>query len=167
MYEGGIREPLIVRWPAVVKAGTVIGTPVSSPDFFPTFLDAAGVKAQSGQILDGVSLIPVLKGGTMAERPLFWQYPHYGNQGGAPGAAVRRGDWKLIEWLEYGRTELFNLAQDPGEKHDLAAKEPQRVASFRDELHAWQKQVGAKFPTANPDYDPARPNARSARRAQQ
>ncbi len=164
MYEGGIREPLLVRWPAVVKPGSVVGTPVSSPDFFPTLLEVAGAKAPPGQTLDGASLLPLLRGGTLPERALFWHYPHYGNQGGAPGAAVRRGDWKLIEWLEDGRSELFNLAQDLGEKNDLAAKEPQRVAQLRAELHAWQKQVGAKFPTANPNYDPARPSGRAANR---
>ncbi len=167
MYEGGIREPFLVRWPAVVKAGSVVGTPVSSPDIFPTLLEAAGGKPQPGQTLDGVSLVPLFKGGTLPERALFWHYPHYGNQGGAPAAAIRRGDWKLIEWQEDGRAELFNLSQDLGEKNDLAAKEPQRVAKLRDELHAWQKQVGAKFPIPNPDYDPAKPSGRSAPRPKQ
>lgn len=164
MYEGGIREPLIVRWPAVVKAGSVVSTPVSSPDFFPTLLEAAGAKPQPGQTLDGASLMPVLRGGGLPERALFWHYPHYGNQGGAPGAAVRRGDWKLIEWAEDSRTELFNLAQDLGEQHDLSAKETQRVQQLRAELAAWQKQVGAKFATPNPSYDPAKPNGRAAKR---
>lgn len=166
MYEGGIREPLIVRWPSVVKPGSVVSTPVSSPDFFPTLLDVAGAKPQPGQVLDGVSLVPVLKGGTLPERALFWHYPHYGNQGGAPSAAIRRGDWKLIEWLEDGRVELFNLAQDLAETNDLAAQEPQRVAELPAELHAWQKEVGAKFPIPNPNYDPAEPNGRSAARPQ-
>lgn len=164
MYEGGIREPLIVRWPAVVKAGSVIGTPVSSPDFFPTLLEAAGAKPQPGQVLDGTSLVPLLKGGTLPERALFWHYPHYGNQGGAPASAVRRGDWKLIEWAEDNRAELFNLAQDLGEKNNLADKEPQRVAALRTELAAWQKQVGAKFPSPNPNFDANKPNGRSAKR---
>jgi arylsulfatase A-like enzyme len=164
MYEGGIREPLLVHWPAVVKAGSVVSTPVSSPDFFPTLLEAVGAKPQPGQVLDGVSLVPLLKGGTLPERALFWHYPHYGNQGGAPSAAVRRGDWKLIEWLEDGRAELFNLAQDLGEKTDLATKQPQRVAQLRAELHAWQKNVGAKFPIANPNYNPAAPSGRVANR---
>lgn len=164
IYEGGIREPLIVRWPGVVKPGTVVSTPVSSPDFFPTLLEAAGAKPQPGQILDGTSVLPVLKGGTLPERPLFWHYPHYGNQGGAPAAAVRSGDWKLIEWLEDGRTELFNLAQDIGEQTDLAEKEPQRAARLREELHAWQKQVGAKYPALNPNYNATKPSGRAANR---
>jgi arylsulfatase A-like enzyme len=164
IYEGGIREPLLVRWPGVVKAGTVIHTPVSSPDFFPTLLEAAAAKPKPGQVLDGVSLVPVLKGGSTPERALFWHYPHYGNQGGAPCAAVRRGDWKLIEWAEGNRVELFNLARDIGEKNDLADKEPQRVTSLRAELAAWQKNVGAKFPIPNPSFNPAKPNGRAAKR---
>jgi arylsulfatase A-like enzyme len=164
LYEGGIREPLLIRWPAMVKAGTEVSAPVCSPDFFATILDAIGAKPQPGQKLDGQSLLPALKGGTMAERPLFWHYPHYGNQGGAPGAAIRRGDWKLIEWAEDGKAELFNLANDISEKNDLAASEPQRAAALRDELHAWQKDVGAKFAAANPSFDPAKPSGRAASR---
>ncbi len=153
MYEGGIREPLLVRWPAVVKPGRVIDTPVSSPDFFPTLLDVTASKPQPGQILDGVSLLPLLRGESLVERPLFWHYPHYGNQGGAPGAAIRRGNWKLIEWFEDSHVELFNLAADLSEETDLVERQPQRVAKLMDELHAWQKEVGAKFPILNPNYD--------------
>jgi arylsulfatase A-like enzyme len=163
-YEGGIREPLIVRWPAKVKSGLVINTPVSSPDFFPTLLDAVGAKPAPGQVLDGVSLLPVLAGVAAPERPLFWHYPHYGNQGGAPSAAVRLGDWKLIEWLEDSRVELFNLKQDLGEQTDLAAKEPRRVEQLRATLHAWQQEVGAKFPARNPGYDVKKADGRAAQR---
>ena len=164
VYEGGIREPLIVRWPGVAKPGSVVSVPVSSPDFFPTLLEAAGAKPQPGQVLDGASLVPLLKGGAIAQRAIFWHYPHYGNQGGAPCAAVRRGDWKLIEWAEDNRVELFHLAEDIGEQNNLAEKEPQRVAELRAELAAWQKQVGARFPTPNPNYDPAKPSGRAAKR---
>jgi arylsulfatase A-like enzyme len=165
LYDGGIREPLLVRWPREVKAGTVIGTPVASPDFYPTLLAAADSSPRPGQRLDGVNFIPVLSGeGSLPERPLFWHYPHYGNQGGAPGAAIRRGDWKLIEWFEDDRVELYNLAQDIGEKNDLAASEPDRVRQLRDALHAWQKDVGARFPTPNATYDASKPNGRAAKR---
>lgn len=164
MYEGGIREPLLVRWPAVVKAGAVISAPVSSPDVFPTLLEVANAKPEPGQVLDGVSLMPVFKGGDLPERPIFWHYPHYGNQGGAPSAAIRRGPWKLIHWMEDDRAELFDLSNDIGEKADLAEKEPQRVAELRAELAAWQKQVGARFPIPNPDYDTAKANGRAANR---
>ena len=165
MYEGGIRVPLIVRWPGVARPGSVVTTPVSSPDFFPTFLAAAGVAAPAGPA-DGRSLVPVLRGETLTERALFWHYPHYGNQGGAPAAAVRRGEWKLITWFEDGREELFNLAGDLGEQRDLAAREPARVAALRTELRAWQQDVGAKFPVPNPAYDPAAPSGRAAPRKQ-
>jgi arylsulfatase A-like enzyme len=164
MYEGGIREPLIVRWPAMMKSGRVINTPVSSPDFFPTLLDVAQTQPQPGQTLDGVSLLPALKGESLPERPLFWHYPHYGNQGGAPAAAIRRGPWKLIEWFEDDHVELFNLETDLSEKNDLAVKEPEQVARLRDELHAWQRDVGAKSPIPNPNYDASKPSGRAAKR---
>jgi arylsulfatase A-like enzyme len=164
IYEGGIREPLLVRWPAVVKPGQMIDAPVSSPDFFPTLLDAAATKPQPGQTLDGVSLLPLLKGESLPERSLYWHYPHYGNQGGAPCAAIRRGPWKLIEWYEDNRVELFNLDLDISEVVDLAAEESARVSKLRDELHAWQKDVGAKFPLPNPNYDATQPSGRAAKR---
>lgn len=165
MYEGGIREPLLARWPAVIKPGAVIDAPVSSPDFFPTLLEVAGAKPLPGQVLDGVSLMPLFRGGSLPDRPLFWHYPHYGNQGGAPSAAIRRDGWKLIEWLEDGRVELFHIAADLGEQTDLAAREPKRVAELQAELHDWQKRVGARFTTPNPNYDPAKPSGRAARRS--
>jgi arylsulfatase A-like enzyme len=164
MYEGGIREPLVVRWPAVVKPESVISTPVSSPDFMPTLLEAAGIKPQPNQTLDGTSLLPLFKGNSLPERALFWHYPHYGNQGGAPSAAIRRGDWKLIEWQEDSRVELFHLASDLSEMSDLAASQPQRVTQLRNELHAWQRHVGAKLPITNPNYDSNKPNGREAKR---
>lgn len=164
MYEGGIREPLIVRWPGVTQAGSVLAAPVSSPDFFPTFLAAAGAKPAPGQTLDGIDLKPILLGAAAPDRALFWHYPHYGNQGSAPAAAIRRGPWKLIHWLEDDRVELFDVAADLSEKTDLAAREPARVAALRAELTAWQKNVGAKFPTPNPAYDPTKPDGRATPR---
>ncbi len=162
MYEGGIREPLVMRWPATITAGAVIRTPVSSPDFFPTLLDVAGVKPAPNQTLDGTSLLPLFRGGTLPDRSLYWHYPHYGNQGGAPGAAIRRGNWKLIEWMEDQRVELFDLSSDPSETTDLSRKDPQRVAALRTELRNWQKSVGARYPTPNPAYDPAQPSGRAS-----
>lgn len=161
LYEGGIREPLIVRWPAVVKSGAVVGTPVSSPDYFATLADVAETKPTSK--IDGVSLRPLLGGQAgLPERPLFWHYPHYGNQGGAPGAAVRRGDWKLIQWAEREQPELFNLRQDLSETENLAAQEPGRVQALLAELQAWQKDVGALMPTKNAAYDATKPDGRGA-----
>jgi len=162
MYEGGIREPLIVRWPGVAQPGAVINTPVSSPDFFPTLLEAAGAKPAAGQRLDGISLAPILRGQSAPDRALFWHYPHYGNQGGAPSAAVRRGPWKLIQWFEGDRVELFHLGNDLAETTDLSSREPARVAALKAELAAWQRDVGAKFPIANTSYDPAKPSGRAS-----
>jgi arylsulfatase A-like enzyme len=153
-----------VRWPAVVNPGSVVNTPVCSPDFLPTFLDATESTPPPSQPLDGVSLLPLLRGGTLPERALFWHYPHYGNQGGAPSAAIRRGNWKLIEWFEDQRVELFNLATDLSETTDLAQKEIARADALRAELRAWQQQVGARFPSPNPNYDATQPSGRSAAR---
>ncbi len=164
MYEGGIREPLIIRWPGVAKAGSVVATPVSSPDFFPTLLEAVGAKPMKDQVLDGASLIPALKGDAAPARSLYWHYPHYGNQGGAPAAAVRSGDWKLIEWFEDQRCELFNLADDPSERQDMSLAEPARVARMKADLHRWWKEVDARFPTGNPKFDPAKPSGRLSER---
>ncbi|MBE7497946.1 MAG: sulfatase [Verrucomicrobiaceae bacterium] len=161
LYEGGIREPLIIRWPAVLKPGRVIGTPVCSPDYFATLMEAAGARTSSK--IDGMSLCPLLKAEEdLPERALAWHYPHYGNQGGAPGAAIRRGDWKLIHWFEDDRKELYNLRDDIGETRDLADREPERVNAMFTELQAWQRDVGALMPVKNPAFDPARPNGRAA-----
>ena len=160
MYEGGIREPLLMRWPAVLKAGTVIETPVSSPDYFATLMDAA--QGSTPSKLDGVSLLPLLRGESLPERALYWHYPHYGNQGGAPGAAVREGDWKLIEWYEDGKRELFNLREDLSEKKNLARAQPEKVAALAAKLDAWRKDVGARMPVSNPAFDRTKPNGRTA-----
>jgi len=162
MYEGGIREPLIARWPAKIKPGSVSDVPVCSVDFFPTFLEASGAKAPEGLKIDGASLIPVLTGGSLPERALFWHYPHYGNQGGAPAAAIRRGNHKLIHWFEEDRVELFDLSTDLSEKNDLALARPDLVDALGAELKAWQEDVGAKFPSPNPNFDPAKPSGRAA-----
>lgn len=146
LYEGGIREPYLVRWPGVVKAGSTCDVPVISTDFYPTMLDMAGLPLRPEQHKDGVSLVSLLKGGKQLERDaLYWHYPHYGNQGGFPGGAIRMGDWKLLERYEDGRVHLYNLADDLGEKHDLAAEHPERVAAMRKKLHAWYREVDAKF----------------------
>ena len=154
-YEGGVREPLLVRWPGVTRPGSLCQAPMISTDYYPTFLEMAGLPLRPRQHVDGVSLVPLLKGGAPAERPLFWHYPHYSNQGGGPGGAVRAGQFKLIEWYEDMRVELFNVSDDPGERHDLAAALPERAAALRRQLHDWRQSVGAAMPTPNPDYNPA------------
>lgn len=152
LYEGGIREPMIVKWPGVARAGSVCSTPVVSTDFYPTMLDMAGLPSKPAQHLDGLSFAPLLQGKDMAEREaIYWHYPHYGNQGGTPGAAVRSGDWKLIEFFEDHRVELYNLKMDLSETHDLASENPEKARSLSDMLHRWQKDVGAEFPTPNPN----------------
>lgn len=154
LYEGGIREPWIIRAPGVTRPGSVCDTPVTSTDFYPTLLELAGLPLRPGQHADGVSLVPLLKGSALARGPLFWHYPHYGNQGGAPGGGVRDGDWKLIEWYEDGSLELFNLRDDLAEKHNLAAENPGKAKELRATLAAWRRDVGAAMPTPNPVYDP-------------
>ncbi len=155
LYEGGIREPMIVRLPGVVKAGSVSDAVVTSTDFYPTMLDLAGLKPKPRQHIDGVSFVPVLKQtGTVDRQAVYWHYPHYGNQGGSPGGAIRLGDWKLIEFYEDNRVELYNLKADIGEKNDLADRMPQKAKQLRDMLGAWRKDVDAKMPTPNPNYKP-------------
>jgi arylsulfatase A-like enzyme len=150
IYEGGIREPMMVRWPGVTRPASTCGTPVTSTDFYPTILEIAGLPARPGQHVDGVSMVPLLKGRELDRGPLFWHYPHYGNQGGAPAGAVRDGDWKLVEWFEDGRIELFNLRADIGEKRDLARAEPAKAARLHATLKRWRAEVGAKMPEPNP-----------------
>ena len=138
IYEGGIREPYIVRAPGVTAAGSTSDVPVISTDFYPTILSLAGQEAQPRQHLDGVDLTPVLRGGKEIDREaLYWHYPHYSNQGGFPGGAIREGDWKLLERYEDGKAHLYNLADDVGEQNDLAEQQPNRVKSMRSKLHDW------------------------------
>lgn len=159
-YEGGIREPWIIRAPGITKPGSTCDTAVSSPDFYPTLLELAGLALDPNQHKDGTSLVPLLKGGSIQRPPLFWHYPHYGNQGGAPCGAIRDGDWKLIEWFEDGSLELYNIPRDIGEKTNLAAAQPEKVKELHAKLIAWRKEVGAAMPTGNPNpIDPESPNA--------
>ena len=155
LYEGGIREPLFVVWPGVTEPGAKCDTPVISTDFYPTMLEMAGLPPKPQQHPDGVSIVPLLRtAGSLPARPLFWHYPHYGNQGGAPGGAVRLGDWKLIEWFEDDHVELYNLKDDLGEQNDLAATLPEQAAELRKLLRDWRASVHANMPKPNPDYDP-------------
>ncbi|MBA2117291.1 sulfatase [Bremerella alba] len=147
IYEGGIREPMIVRWPGTTKAGTETSQIVSSVDFFPTMLQIAGIDVPKNLTIDGTSFAPVLKGDEFERGAIFWHYPHYGNQGGSPSSAVRDGDWKLIEFYEDGHLELYNLSDDIGEQNDLTAKKPDLVAKLHAKLKAWRQETGAKMPT--------------------
>lgn len=157
LYEGGIRVPLVVRWPGVVRAGAVSDVPVSGIDYFPTIRDIAGMPPDPSQTIDGVSLVPVLRQtGSLNRDALYWHYPHYSNQGGQPGAVIREGDWKLIEFYVDGHLELHNLAEDPSERNNLADKMPDKTADLHKKLKAWRESVNANMPQANPGYDPAK-----------
>lgn len=152
IYEGGTRVPLIVKYPAYVKAGTRCDVPVTTTDFYPTFLDIAGVELKEGAAPDGRSMVPLLKGNSMPERPVFWHYPHYGNQGGTPASSVVCGKYKYIEFYEDYHEELYDLQVDFSEKHNLAGELPETAAKLRMMLHGWQQEIGARFPEENPEY---------------
>ncbi len=155
LYEGGIREPMIIKWPGVVRPGSVCSEPITSTDFYPTILEMAGLEPKPKQHIDGVSLVPLLEGKkSLPRKAIFWHYPHYGNQGGSPGGAVRAGDYKLIEFYEDNRLELYNLKADIGEKNNLAEKMSGMAAELHKMLKAWRKDVDAQMPTPNPDYNP-------------
>lgn len=149
-YEGGVREPLLIKWPGTTRPESICSKAVSSPDFFPTLLAMADLPPLPWQHLDGTSFAPELAGRDSAERPIFWHYPHYSNQGGSPFGAVRLGDFKLIELYEDKRVELYDLRSDLGEKHNLADKMPAKTATLRDLLHNWRKELKAQMPTDNP-----------------
>jgi arylsulfatase A len=157
LYEGGIREPLLVYWPGVTKGGAVIDDPVISTDYFPTILEMAGATGARG--VDGVSIAPLLRRRAAPRRnALYWHYPHYSNQGGPPAGAIRSGDWKLIEFYEDGRLELFNLRDDISEKRNLFAKKPGIAADLHARLKTWRTDVNASMPKPNPAYDAATAN---------
>jgi len=155
MYDGGTREPLIVRWPGVTRPDSICDVPVTSTDFYPTFLEAAGLPPIPEQHCDGVSIAPLLRGeGRLDRKAIFWHYPHYSNQGGTPGCSVRAGDWKLIEFFEDRHVELYNLRDDISEERNLAGEEPELARELAARLHEWLESVGAKIPHPNPDYVP-------------
>ena len=148
LYEGGIREPMIIKWPGVVKPGSTCSEPVTSTDFYPTMLQMAGLPLKPKQHVDGVSLVPLLKGkGKLEREAIYWHYPHYHGSGNKPSGAIRAGDYKLIEWYEDNSVELYNLKDDIGEKNDLAATMPEKAAELRNMLHRWLKQMKATVPT--------------------
>ena len=152
-YEGGDRVPLIVKWPGVTKPGSVCNAPVSGVDFYPTLLALAGVTPPPGPV-DGESMVPLLQGsGAMKREDIFWHFPHYRGKV-TPYSIIREGDWKLIEFLEDMRVELYNLKEDIAETRDLATTMPDKVNALRKKLHDWRDKVGAQMITPNPNYDP-------------
>jgi arylsulfatase A-like enzyme len=154
-FEGGVRVPLIVRWPGVTRAGSQTAAPVITMDHYPSLLEGAGVKPAPRQIIDGESLLPLLRGsGSLKRDSIYWHYPHYHPGGATPYSAVRNGDWRLVEFFEDHRVELYNLRTDPQETKDLTAAEPARADALRRQLHGWRQRVGAQLPTPNPNYAP-------------
>lgn len=152
-YEGGTRVCQIIRWPEYVEAGSVCEEIVQTCDFYPTLLEAAGLPLLPEQHVDGVSMMPLLKGEDTLERDaIFWHYPHYSNQGGAPSASMRRGKWKLIENFEDSSAELYDLEEDVSEMTNVADQHPERTQSMLVGLHAWQKEVEALIPEQNPEW---------------
>jgi arylsulfatase A-like enzyme len=152
-YEGGIREPYLIKVPWMKAASAEIAAPATGTDFYPTLLELAGLSPLPHQHRDGVSLVPALKGQKLPERPLIWHYPHYGNQGGEPSSIIRRGDWKLIQYYESDKQELFNLSTDLEEQHNLVMKHPEIAERLHGELFDYLNSVGARFPRKDPLYD--------------
>jgi arylsulfatase A-like enzyme len=154
-YEGGIRIPLIIKWPGVTQPGSVTHFPVINTDFYPTFLEMAGPPPMPGQAIDGVSMVPLLKDKQSIDQPdLFWHYPHYHGGGESPVSAMREGNWKLIQFYNDNHVELYNLQADIEERHDLANIFPQKTAELLHKLTRWKRKTHAKMPKINPFYNP-------------
>jgi arylsulfatase A-like enzyme len=153
-WEGGIREPYFIRVPWLVSPVATCDVPVTGTDFYPTLLELVGADLRPDQHVDGVSLVPLLTGDSIPERPLYWHYPHYGNQGGDPSSIIREGDWKLIHYWEDVHDELYNLAMDLGESKDVSADYPDITEQMRSRLLDWLDEVDARMPVPDPEYDP-------------
>ena len=152
LYEGGVREPTIIRAPGVTQPGSVSNQPIVSMDFFPTMLELAGLPPKPDLHADGRSLLPELKGKKGKPRPLYWHYPHYHGSTWRPGASIRDGDWKLIKFYDHEKVELYNLKEDPSESNDLAKQNSKIAKDLEHKLVAWQKRMNAKLPMPNPAY---------------
>ncbi len=152
LYEGGIREPLIIKAPGFISESSVSGVPVSTIDFFPTIMEITGTPLANFNC-DGISILPVLQSNAIKERPIFWHYPHYSNQGGDPGSAIRMGDYKLIDNFETGKQELYNLKNDLSESDDLILSNPEKARELYDLLVEWRIKSGAKMMDTNPQWN--------------
>jgi arylsulfatase A-like enzyme len=151
LYEGGIRVPLIVKYPAKGKPGSEIETPVSSIDYFSTIIELTGSSAK-GLKTDRISFVSLFKEDKMKERPLFWHYPHYSNQGVEPGSAVRLGRFKLIDNFQSGKQELYDLEKDLSETNDISASNPEKTKELFKMLQDWRTKTGAKMMIQNEKY---------------
>lgn len=156
-YEGGVRVPTIIRWPGTTEPGSVSNTPTISMDLLPTISEVTRTGAGNPSSVDGRSLVPVLRDPDVElDRDLFWHYPHYHAGGDGPYSAIRSGPWRLVEFHEDRKAELYNLATDAGEQRNLASEEPQRVAELLGKLERWREAAGAQMPAPNPEHDPSR-----------
>lgn len=153
-WEGGLRVPFFLKVPWLQQQGNSINTPVMNIDILPTFLDLAEIPGEVAGTIDGISLLPLLQKQPLPERPLYWHYPHYGNQGGEPHATLRKGPWKLIHYWEDDRDELYQLSSDLGETNDLADSRPAIASAMRQQLLNWLEQTGARYPRQDSLYDP-------------
>ena len=172
IYEGGVRVPTFISWPAIIKGGSSCDTPITSVDFMPTFAELANAKLPEKQPVDGVSIVPLLKGGKLEERSIFWHYPLY-LQGsgeakfipvagtdtlywrGVPSSMIMKGDWKVINFFEDNSFKLYNVAKDISESRDLTSEYPDVAKKLIDELKQWQKDTQAVIPTVvNKEFDP-------------
>ncbi len=159
LYDGGLRVPLLVRWPGKAEPGTTHGARVSHLDMFPTFLEAAGLTPRPERPLDGESLVPLLTEQAQLQRDaIYFHYPNYAWHGkNRLGSVIIQGDHKLLLWYDDNTTELYDLAADPGETNDLAAQHPLLAQSLEENLRDWLKKTSAAMPMANPDHVPATP----------
>lgn len=152
MYEGGVRVPMFAVYPNHISKFSRCDIPITTTDFYPTILDLAGLELENEYHCDGVSIVPLLKGESIPQRPIFWHYPHYGNQGGTPGSSVVLGRYKLIEFFEKEKPELYDLSCDFSEKNNIADKMPEKTAELLEVLHKWQNDVCARIPKKNTHY---------------
>jgi arylsulfatase A-like enzyme len=156
LYEGGIREPLIIKWPGKGKQGIECSVPVTSVDFFPTILNMVGSPERIPEDKEGIDISSLIQGKTIDRGPIYWHFPHYSNHGmQSPAGAIRDGDYKLLEYFENGSVQLFNLKNDIAEQNDLSKIEIEKAKELTEKLHQWRKKVGAKMMEPNPDYDPS------------
>lgn len=150
-FEGGIREPYFIKVPGI-EGGQRCEVPVTGTDFYPTLLELIGAPQKPEEHIDGVSLVPLLHGESIAERALIWHYPHYGNQGGEPSGVIRLGDWKLIHYYEDGREELYNMDSDVEENFNVAENNPELVNQLSEKLFLMLEEMGALYPLPDPEY---------------
>ncbi|MCP4191637.1 MAG: sulfatase [Planctomycetaceae bacterium] len=156
LYEGGVREPTIIRAPGVTKPGSKCDVPIVSMDFFPTMLELAHLPSKPELHADGISIVPLLRGDSAEnQRTFYWHYPHYHGSTWTPGASIRDGKWKLIEFYHWEEVELYDLSKDPGERNDLSKEYPSKTAELRQKLKTWQTSVNARMPQPDPKYAPS------------